>query len=135
MAQTRSCEHAMLVELYAAYGGLADGDAVALQMRRLHSQPLSLLGRWIADRELVSCVWRGTVLLPVFQMDAGTWLPRPGVRRAVRELRDAYDDVELALWFARPHPIVRGRAPAAALDAEPDLVVEAARADRFLARW
>jgi hypothetical protein len=98
-----------------------------------HRLPLSLLGRWIVGRELVCRTWRETILLPVFQMDAATWLPRPTVRRAVRELRDVYDDHELALWFVRAHPMLAGCAPAAAIGAEPEAVVEAARADRFLA--
>jgi hypothetical protein len=70
---------------YGRHGGVSHGEEVALAMRRLHPQPLSMLARWIVGRELICFEWRGATLLPDFQFDASTWLPRPCVRRVVRE--------------------------------------------------
>jgi hypothetical protein len=122
-------------EEYAAHGGVWDGDALALRMRCLHRQPLSMLARWIVGREVVCFERFGATLLPAFQFDAATFLPRPCVRRVVRELRDVYDDEELARWFVSDNGLLDDRVPADVVVAEPDAVLEAARAGRFIARW
>ncbi|HTP73452.1 MAG TPA: hypothetical protein VML58_14635, partial [Burkholderiaceae bacterium] len=81
------------VEAYAALGGICDGDHLAERMRVLHGQALSMLARLIVQRELITVERRGAILVPLFQLDRSTWLPRPAVRRVVRELRDVYDDL------------------------------------------
>jgi hypothetical protein len=53
----------------------------------------------------------------------------------VRELRDVYDDEELARWFVGDNEALGGRVPADVVATEPDAVLEAARTDRFIAGW
>jgi hypothetical protein len=112
---------------------VSHGEEVALAMRRLHPQPLSMRARWIVGRELICFERRGATLLPDFQFDASTWLPRPCVRRVVRELRDVCDDVELASWFVSSNAWLEERTPAEAIETQPEAVLDAARADRFIA--
>jgi hypothetical protein len=124
-----------LVRAYAPYGGVADADALALRLRRLHRQPLSLPARWIVAREVVCFQDRGVNFLPNFEFDEATLLPRPSVRRVVRELRNVCENLDLAQWFVSSNPSLEALPPVAVIDAEPDRVLEAARADRFLASW
>ena len=124
-----------LCQRYLVHGGVSDGDTLALRMRQLYRQPLSMLARWIVGREVVCYERGGAVLLPEFQFDAATLLPLPCVRRVVRELRDVYDDEELARWFVGDNASLGGRVPADVVEAEPDAVLQAARADRFVSHW
>ena len=123
---------AELFARYAARGGVSNGDVVALRMRHVHRQPLSMLARWIVDREVICYGWCGTTWLPDFQFDARSSLPHPCVRRVVRELRGVYDDLEIADWFVRDNAFLDDRAPADVIGTRPEAVLDAARADRFI---
>lgn len=115
-------------------GGLSSADEVVRLARGLHDQPVSELARWIVDRSIVAFDWQGMTLLPMFQFDLATMDRQPGLVPVLAELRSAYDDWELASWFARPNPWLGGRTPAESLTAEPAAVLDAARADRFVAK-
>jgi len=125
----------VLIEAYAALGGICDGDHLAERMRVLHGQPLSMLARLIVQRELITVERRGSIVVPLFQLDGSTWLPRPAVRRVVRELRDVYNDLELAWWFVQANPLLAGRSPVVEIEFTPEAVLDAARAEHFIARW
>ena len=64
------------------------------------AQPLSIVGRWLADRAAVQFSWRSQIWVPCFQFAGNPMSIRPAVTDIILELRDAYDDWELALWFA-----------------------------------
>ena len=114
-------------------GGLIESDEVASQLRRRgESKPLSRVAHWIVDRDVVSLVWSTRILLPRFQFDEQTMTPRQDAMRVVHELRDVFDDIALADWFASPNSWLDGAAPAEALRGVPHHVYEAARADRFV---
>ena len=59
---------------------------------------------------------------------------RPAVSEIVRELRDAYDDWELALWFASRNEWLDHASPVEAIRCDAAAAVRAARIDRFIAR-
>jgi hypothetical protein len=58
---------------------------------------------------------------------------RLDVQQVVHELAYAFDDWELALWFARPNIWLQQVAPLAAIDKDLSAALQAARADRFVA--
>jgi hypothetical protein len=126
---------AALLDAYATLGGVCEAEDVLARMREVHEQPLSVLARLIVHRELVAVAWHGTTLLPAFQLDRSSWLPRPEVRRVVRQLRDVQDDLELALWFAAGNASLGGCCPAELIGSDVEAVVDAARIERFIARW
>ena len=118
---------------FARHGGLATADGVARLMRCRSSQPISTLARWIVDRRAVNIAWHGQTLLPMFQFDRESMALQAGVGDVVAELAHAFDDWELALWFAAPNSWLGDAAPVDRLHVEQPAVLDAARADRFIA--
>ena len=114
-------------------GGVVAGDELSQLLRRTSDQPISLLARWIVQRRIVHFEWQGLTWLPLFQFDLASMEVRPGLHQAVAELRGVFDDWELTQWFARPNCWLDGRSPSELMAADPDSVVEVARADRFVA--
>ena len=117
---------------YQRHGGLATGDEVIRLMRRRSDQPISTLARWIVNRNIVHFVWQGTTLLPLFQFDGDHTLLDPIVTSAVQELRDTFDNWEIAFWFVTPNASTNGVAPVDAYESNPSAVFDAARTDRFV---
>ena len=115
---------------FQRHGGLATADEVIRLMRRRTDQPISALARWIADRDVVHFAWQGATLLPLFQFDRDRMLLHPIVISVVRELRDTFDDWEIALWFVTPNASTNGVAPVDAFESNPLAVLAAARTDR-----
>ncbi len=60
--------------------------------------------------------------------------PLDGVVAVTTELKDVFDDLELADWFIKANAWLGDDAPADRVITDPPAVLEAARADRFIAR-
>jgi hypothetical protein len=118
-----SCDGESLLQAFQASGGAATGTELA-----------ELLRPWIVSRQVVSFAWRADTLLPLFQFDLSRGDVRGRVHRVLLELSGALDEAEIALWFARPNVWLAGAAPANAILADGAAVLEAARADRFIAK-
>jgi hypothetical protein len=58
---------------------------------------------------------------------------RPELSQVFAELTPVYDPWELASWFAQANPWLAQRIPADMLYTDPSAVLQAARADRFIA--
>ncbi len=114
------------------HGGLGRGDEVAERFVQCGGE-LSLLARWIVERRVLSVEWRSELWLPWFQFQTQTMALKPVVQRVRDELGQAFDAWQLAHWFAEPNCWLSDRAPMALIDSEPEEVVNAARADRFVA--
>ena len=119
---------------FRPHGGFAGSDDVMRRLRPLSDQPLSMLARWIVSRTVLSVSWRDQSLLPMFQFELADMSVKPACARVVEELKDVFDDWELALWFAAPNVWLDHAAPVALLADEEFAVLQAARADRFVAR-
>ena len=129
-ASTR--EYSLMAETYASRGGLLTGEQALAWMRTRAPAPISALARPIAQRELVSFTWRGQLLVPAFQFDLRDVRPKAGVGRIVAELRDAFDDWDIATWFASRNAWLGGVRPVDAADRNELAVLGAARADRYV---
>lgn len=119
---------------YRCIGGVATGDQIVWLMRGKLDQPVSVVARWIVGRDVVSINWRNRILLPLFQFDLARCTLAPGLEQAIDELRDAFafDDAEIAEWFASPNSWLGGARPCQRLGPDPGAVLQAARADRFV---
>ncbi len=114
-------------------GGVITGDSLAALLRQRWDQPLSLLARWIVNREVVNFEAHGQTWLPMFQFDSGGLGVSTGARKTIAELRGVFDDWELTEWFATPNTWLGGVSPADAMASDAQAVWQAARADRFVA--
>jgi hypothetical protein len=77
--------------------------------------------------------WNGMHWLPLFQFEPGTFTLRDAPRRVIEALSPAFDGWSLATWFAEANCWLAGAMPVQRLDADLPAVLEAARADRFIA--
>ena len=73
-------------------------------------------------------------LLPMFQFRWPGPTIKTGVGEVIAELSGVFDDREIADWFVRPNNWLGQRLPAQVLDTQPEAVLQAARADRFVAK-
>jgi len=69
----------------------------------------------------------------MFQFDRSDMSLRDGAARWFAKLRAAFDDWDLASWFAQPNSWLHGAAPVDAIGHDLSAVLQAARADRFIA--
>ncbi|MGN6828018.1 hypothetical protein [Paucibacter sp. M5-1] len=122
-----------LQKLFHETGGLVNTEELLAPLRDRYDQPLSVLARWIVDRRVVSFEARGERWLPLFQFDTDLLVVLCGVEHAIRELHDVFDDGELAEWFATSNGWLQNASPAAMVSIDPAAVINAARADRYVA--
>lgn len=132
---------ASTVRAFAQSGGLVSGDELAELLRqhgegdeeRSQVQPVSLVARWIVARSVVTLDGPWGRMLPLFQFD----LPRATVHEAMRpllsELRGAFEDTELAMWFVTGNDWLAGACPEQVMHTDLNAVRQAARSDRFVA--
>jgi hypothetical protein len=116
------------------HGGMVTADELVRSMRMTSPQPLSIVGRWIADRAAVQFAWRSQTWFPYFQFAGNPMSIRPAVSEIVLELRDAYDDWELALWFASRNEWLEHASPVEVIGRDAAATLSAARIDRFIAK-
>lgn len=90
------------------------------------------LGRWMAHNGVIHFDWQFWTWLPMFQFDTAAMAPRVAVGLALIELDGLFDNWGMAQWFASPNATLEGRNPAAAMSADPGLVIEAARREKYL---
>lgn len=130
----RRCDGGCILEAFHASGGVATGNEVADLLRPRVDQPVSLVARWILSRQVITLAWRGAILLPLFQFDFARMCIRTCMHPVLSELSGAMDDAEVALWFGQPNVWLAGAMPADTIATNVAWVLEAARADRFIAK-
>jgi hypothetical protein len=129
-----SDEHLAMIHTYQRAGGLVTCDEAATLLGRHRDQPISQLARWIVARNVVSFVWQSETMVPLFQFEISDMSLRHGTSQVIAELAGAFDDLELATWFAQPNCWLGNVAPLAVVDTDQFAVLQAARVDRYLAR-
>jgi len=143
--ETADCPHAwapkldpdrQFVEMLDAYrgsGGVARAEEVLNQFRRRDGLDTSMLARWIVDRDVICFDWQSQPWLPIFQFDRLHLSPNASLRPILLELTCVLTQWETAVWFARPNQWLGNRSPVDAWQRDLSAVVDAARADRFVA--
>jgi hypothetical protein len=126
--------HLAMIDAYRSNGGLVSCDEAAALLRRHRDQPISVLARWIVARTVVSFCWQSQTLVPLFQFNLRDMSLRRAASDVICELWGVFDDLDLAAWFTEPNPWLANAAPVAVLDTDQQAVLQAARADRYIAR-
>jgi len=127
-------QFAMMTQCYREQGGLLTCNEVARLVGEHSDQSTSRVAHWIVDRRVVSLSWRTQIWLPLFQFQPCDMSLRGDTERVVHELAPVFDDWELAVWFANPNGWLDGARPLEALAYDLPAVLDAARADRFVAK-
>jgi hypothetical protein len=127
-------EFMTMSRVFGNHGGMVSADELVHSMRANLPQPLSIVGRWIAERAAVQFAWRSQTWFPYFQFAGNPMSIRPAVSAIVLELRDAYDDWELALWFASRNEWLEHASPVEVIGRDAAATLSAARIDRFIAK-
>ena len=120
-------EVARLDEGYRSSGGLVMASDALSMLRCVSDQPLSLLARWIVDRQVIHFVWRAQTFMPLGQFDMHTMQVRETWCKAMRCLPTEMDEWDAAWWFAEPNAMLDGSAPADALRDNAERVEQVAR--------
>ncbi len=131
-----ACDDAF-VEMLGAYrgsGGLARADEVVALLERGGQAGIATLARWIVERRVIHFEWLQQTWLPWFQFKRADHQPAPVLQAVFAELGGVYDGWDMALWFARPNSALSGGAPLQLTDIDADGVLQAARADRYIAK-
>jgi hypothetical protein len=117
---------------YAANGGLAGGDDFVHLLEDCGRGSYASLARMVVAGEVIGFEWRHTFWIPLFQFTEELEV-KPGLKAVLAELASEYDGRRLAEWFVEPNGWLEERRPIDVLDANPEEVLHAARADRFVA--
>lgn len=133
-ADTGFLRFSALANAYRRRGGLATGDEVLRLMRGRVAQPISALARSMVSGQAISFSWQSCVLLPMFQFEPSTMSLRSGPRQVSLEIRGVFDDWDLAQWFVEPNSWLHDATPIDLMESDLAAVLQAARADRFIAR-
>jgi len=125
-------DFAAMRRAYHAAGGFAGGDDLARLLEDCGRGSFASLARRIVGGEVFGFEWRHTFWIPMFQFTEELEV-KPGLKAVLAELASEYDGRRLADWFVEPNGWLDERRPIDVLDASPDDVLQAARADRFVA--
>ena len=123
----------LVLAVFRIHGGVAHANEVVEHLRKQCSQPMSRLARWIAGREVLIVKSHGDIWLPLFQFDLVLGTIRTGAAQAFATLTPAFDAWEVANWFVEPNSWLGGDAPICVFSHDAPSVLQAARADRFVA--
>jgi len=117
---------------YQARGGFARGDDLARLLEDRGCGDFASLARLIVAGEVFGFEWRHAFWIPMFQL-ADDLSVKPGLKAVLAELASEYDGERLAAWFVEPNAWLDEAQPIDVLDANAAEVLQAARADRFVA--
>lgn len=116
---------------YRRSGGLARSQEMALIFAS-RSLSIGTLAGWVTEGGVIHLQWQDDTWFPMFQFSGPDLCPSAGLSRVLTELRRVLDPWYAAHWFASPSAALSGRVPADAMQTDPDLVLHAARRDRYV---
>ena len=132
-ARTRDQQFIAMLEAYRNTGGIARADEISHRFRRCNGPDPETVRHWIDSRKVLCFEWSDTCWMPWFQFNRHTLHPHPQLAPLLAELAAVFDPWETASWFAQPNPWIAGQPPIDRLLQDLPGVLDAARADRFVA--
>jgi len=122
-----------LLAAYRSTGGTARGDDLARLLEDHFLGDFVSLAKLIASDKVFGFTWRDTFWIPMFQFDLVDLSVKGAARQVLAELGGDFDGWARAAWFVAPNPWLNGRRPVDLLKSNLLGVLDAARADRFVA--
>ena len=114
-------------------GGLARADDLARLLEDCRHVDFIGLAKLMVSGAIFSVEWGGTQWIPMFQFNLADLTVKPAARSVLTELNTTFDGWALAEWFTQPNDWLAGRLPVDMIDSDLPVVLDAARADRFIA--
>lgn len=122
-----------LLNGFRSSGGLLRLSALqAIRRNAWGDDVVEALPARVADRSVLGITWNHEAWVPDFQFD-GHGNTRQPAAAVLLELTPSHDPWELATWFVTPSVWLQHVRPIELLKLAPTRVVEAARADRYVA--
>jgi hypothetical protein len=122
-----------LLNGFRSSGGLHRLSALRVTRRDTWSTDvIQALPARVADRSVLGITWNHQAWVPDFQFDGHGAIRQPAAS-AFTELTPSHDPWELATWFVTPSTWLQHVRPIDLLEMAPARVLEAARADRYVA--
>ena len=122
-----------LLAAFRTTGGTARGDDVARLLEDHGLGDFIGLAKLIANGVVFGFEWRHELWIPMFQFELRDLSVKPATRQVLAELGSGFDGWSRAVWFARPNSWLNFQSPVDLLATRLPDVLEAARADRFIA--
>ena len=122
-----------IISAYQLSGGTTRADDLEVMLEEKRKHRFVSVARQIALRDIFSFEWQSQFWVPMFQFYPQDLTVRQEVVRVVHELTSVLDNWTLAVWFTEPNSWLRGRRPVDMMDRHFSDVLNAARADRFVA--
>jgi hypothetical protein len=123
-----------LLDAYRPSGGLARAQEMLELFMHRGGPDTATVARWMVRREVLCLDWHAQSWMPVFQFGVANMAPLPQLAPVLAELNPVYPPWALMAWFAQPNPWLEGERPADVLVSDAAGVLNAARADRFVAK-
>ena len=120
-------------EAFRGKGGLARADDLARLLEDCRHVDFIGLAKLMVSGAIFSFEWGGAHWVPMFQFNLADLTVKPAARSVVTELNTTFDGWSLAEWFTQPNDWLAGRTPVDLIDSDLPVVLDAARADRFIA--
>lgn len=122
-----------MLAAYRATGGIVRTDDLARLLKDRPRVGMASLASLIRAGDVFGFEWRRSYWLPMFQFELRDLAVRSAPRQVIAELAADFDGLGLALWFAQPNSWLCDRRPVDLLNSQLNDVLDAARADRFIA--
>ena len=122
-----------MLNAYRGSGGLGRTEEILKMLKQYEDGALTKLASWILKKKVICFEWRSQTWLPWFQFHHADMRPQPELAPVLAELTPVFDPLETANWFAQPNPWLAECLPANTLLVNPPGVLQAGRADRFVA--
>ena len=126
-------EFVHMLNSFRCSGGLSRLKEVAILCENRGGLDIPSLSACLSRKEIICFEWRSEAWLPLFQFDPLGMMLRPQIQPVVSELSCIYGPWDLAYWFSQPNPWLADRTPADCVLSDLSTVLQAARADRFIA--
>jgi hypothetical protein len=126
-------QDSLFIALLNGSGGLQRLSALkAIRCNAWDSDVIEALPARVADRSVLGITWNHEAWVPDFQFDGHGAIRQPAASAFI-ELTPSHDPWELATWFVTPSTWLQHVRPIDLLETAPARVLEAARADRYVA--
>ena len=124
---------AALAVAYKSSGGIFRAEDLVRLATLGNGQGRAELIDQITSGSVLSFQWRQSYWVPIFQFESGSAVQKNCAREVIRELADTFNDWEKVVWFIQPNAWLGGGQPLVLMEHQLPEVVDAARADKFVA--